>query len=435
MYQRDGVIFAKAVTTTLGYPCVHFPNLFSPYDMLSVSDAFDRIQQHLLPLPTETVILPDATGRVLRQSIRADRDMPPFDRVAMDGIAIQQAAFAGGQRTFRIAGMQRAGQDRQAMTDPTACIEVMTGSMLPTNCDAVIRYEDVSIQDGQATITIDDVVPGLNVHHQATDRRAGDELRQVGHLLDPFAIAVAASAGCWNLAVAALPRVALISTGDELVGIQDTPGPQQIRQSNTWMIRAALQTMGVQAVVHYLPDDEAILTQQLATLLHDNDLLIVSGGVSAGKADFLPDTLTQLGVRRVFHQVAQRPGKPLWFGVMGPDGGNPDKVVFALPGNPVSTALCTYRYVMPWLRASLGLPPEPPRFAVLAERVLFQPPLTYFISARLENTADGQLLAHPIPGSGSADFANMVTANVFLELPGTARNTFEAGEVFQVWGS
>jgi molybdopterin molybdotransferase len=403
--------------------------------MLPVSEAADRIQQHLLPLPTETVTLPDATGRVLRQAIRADRDMPPFDRVAMDGIAISQAAFANGQRTFRIAGMQRAGQPLQTLTDPFACLEVMTGAMLPTGCDAVVRYEDITVQDGQATVNIAEVPPGFNIHPQATDRRADDELLAPGSLLDPFAIAVAASAGGWNLSVAALPRVALISTGDELVGIQDTPLPQQIRQSNTWMIRAALQSVGVTAVVHYLPDDEAILNQQMAALLADNDVLIVSGGVSAGKADFLPDTLTRLGVRKVFHQVAQRPGKPIWFGVVGPDTAPPEKVVFALPGNPVSTALCTYRYVMPWLRASLGLPPEPPRFAVLATPVTFRPALTYFISARLENAPDGRLLAHPIPGSGSADFANLLRASTFLELPGTERDEFTAGEVFRVWGA
>ena len=403
--------------------------------MIPVSEATALIQRHLLALPAETVALADALGRVLRQSIRADRDFPPFDRVAMDGIAIRYAAFAGGQRTFAIAGVQRAGQPTQTLTDPLACLEAMTGAVLPGHTDTVIRYEDVTIENGLATLKINDIHPGQSIHRQGTDQRAGNELLTPGTRLGPPEIAVAASVGQHTLAVSALPRIALISTGDELVGVQDTPLPHQIRQSNTVMLQATLREMGVPASLHHLPDDEHILSQSLSALLADNDVLILSGGVSAGKADFVPDTLVGLGVRRVFHQVAQRPGKPIWFGVTGPAGAeNPEKVVFGLPGNPVSTALCVQRYVLPWLRASLGLPPEPPRFAQLAGAVTFTPKLTYFLTVRLEHTPDGRLVAHPLPGSGSADFANLLAVNAFLELPGTERDVFGAGDAFRAYG-
>ena len=403
--------------------------------MLSVSEASALIQRHVLTLPAETVPLSDALGRVLRQSIRADRDFPPFDRVAMDGIAIQYAAFATGQRTFAVAGIQRAGQPTQTLTDPLACIEAMTGAVLPGQTDAVIRYEDVRIENGTATLQINHVEPGQSIHRQGTDRYAGDELLTPGTRLGPPEIAVAASVGQYQLAVSALPRIALISTGDELVGVQDTPLPHQIRQSNTVMLQATLREMGVHASLHHLPDDETILNEALAALLSDNDVLILSGGVSAGKADFVPDTLVRLGVRRVFHQVAQRPGKPIWFGATGPtDAPTPEKVVFALPGNPVSTALCVQRYVLPWLRASLGLPSEPPQFAQLTEAVTFKPPLTYFLTVRLEHKPDGRLVAHPLPGSGSADFANLLAVNAFLELPGAEQDEFKVGEAFQVYG-
>lgn len=394
--------------------------------MLSVADAFAITQQHLLTLLTETVSLTDASGRVLCDAVRADRDSPPFDRVAMDGIAIQFNAYASGQRTFSVAGQQFAGQPQQTLNDANACLEVMTGAMLPMRTDTVIRYEDIVISDGQATITIDDVVLGQNVHQRATDRRAGDELLSVGTLLGPSAIAVAASVGQTTLTVMALPRVALISTGDELVDVADTPLPYQIRRSNTYMLRAALASLGINATLHHIVDDEVVLTERLAALLVENDVLILSGGVSAGKADFVPGVLAQLGVQKQFHKVEQRPGKPLWFGTA------PSKTVFALPGNPVSTVLCAYRYVLPYLRASLGLAPAPTRYAQLTAPFVFKPALTYFLPVRLLSEPDGRTLAYPLPGSGSADFANLLAADAFMELP-AEQSEFGVGEAFPVW--
>ncbi|GAB3697894.1 molybdopterin molybdotransferase MoeA [Spirosoma flavus] len=394
--------------------------------MLSVADAFAITQQYLLSLPDKTISLIDAQGRVLRESVSADRDFPPFDRVAMDGIAIRFADYEAGERQFRIVGMQRAGQPQQTLNEPKTCLEVMTGAILPVGVDTVVRYEDIRIADGMAQVTIDDVEPGQHVHPQATDRRAGAELLPVGTLLGPSELAVAASVGQVNVTVSALPRIALISTGDELVDIGDSPLPYQIRRSNTYMLRAALASLGIDASLHHIIDDEAVLTERLATLLAEHDMLILSGGVSAGKADFVPDVLSNLGVQKRFHKIEQRPGKPLWFGTA------PEKAVFALPGNPVSTILCAYRYVLPYLRASLGMAPAPIRYAQLAESVTFRPPITYFLPVRLTSEPIGQTLAHPLPGSGSADFANLLAADGFMELP-AERSEFGAGEAFQVW--
>ena len=396
--------------------------------MLSVSDAFAITQQHLLTLPTERVSIDDALGRVLREPVRADRDFPPFDRVAMDGIGIRFADLASGSQSFSVVGTQRAGQARQTLTEPGTCLEVMTGAMLPIGVDTVIRYEDVTITNGTATITIDDSTAGLNIHHQATDRRADDELMSTGTRLGPAELAVAASVGHVSLLVTARPRVALISTGDELVDVAETPLPYQIRRSNTYMLRAALAAMGITATLNHIVDDKAVLTNSLAALLADNDVLILSGGVSAGKADFVPDVLTGLGVQKRFHKIEQRPGKPLWFGTTA------TKTVFGLPGNPVSTVLCAYRYVLPYLRASLGLPPDRLHYAQLAEPVRFTPAITYFLPVRLTSEPDGRTLAHPLPGSGSADFANLLDASGFMELP-PDRSDFGAGEAFRVWPS
>lgn len=411
--------------------------------MLSVADAFSIVLNQSLMLSSETVPLEQAVGRVLREDLKADRDFPPFDRVAMDGIAIQSGQFARGQRTFRLAGIQRAGQPRQTLTDSTACLEAMTGAVLPIGTDAVIRYEDLTIADGQATITIEGVLPGRSVHRQATDRQTGDVLVRAGTKLRPAEIAVAATIGQTALLVTALPRIALVSTGDELVPIGQTPLPHQIRRSNTYALRAALQAFGIDATLHHLNDDPAQLAGGLTDLLATNDLLILSGGVSAGKADFVPDVLASLGVKRLFHKVEQRPGKPLWFGV-SPEG----KPVFALPGNPVSTVVCYTRYIRPFLQASLGgiplggtpLDGTPGGsylagrafYAQLTESVSFTPPVTYFMPVWLEDTTDGIQLAHPLPGSGSGDFANLTLADGFMEFP-AERSAFAPGERFRVW--
>ena len=394
--------------------------------MLSVSDAFAITQHHKLTLPTERVLLDDALGRVLREPVRADRDFPPFDRVAMDGIGIRFADIGSGVQSFRVVGMQRAGQAQQTLTDPGTCLEVMTGAMLPIGADTVIRYEDITVSDGLATVNITDIQSGQHLHHRATDRRAGDELLSVGKRLGPSELAVAASVGQTTLTVTALLRVALVSTGDELVDVADTPLPYQIRRSNTYMLRAALASLGIAATLHHIVDDETILAERLSALLAENDVLILSGGVSAGKADFVPDVLAGLGVQKQFHKVEQRPGKPLWFGTTS------NKTVFALPGNPVSTVLCAHRYVLPYLRTSLGLLPDQPHYAQLAAPVTFRPAVTYFLPVRLTSEPDGRTRAHPLPGSGSADFANLLDANGFMELPAD-RSDFGVGEAFQVW--
>ncbi|AUD00463.1 molybdopterin molybdotransferase MoeA [Spirosoma pollinicola] len=394
--------------------------------MLSVADAFAITQQHRLQLPAETVSLADASGRVLREAVSADRNFPPFNRVAMDGIAIRFTDYTAGQRTFRLAGVQRAGEPQQTLDKANECLEIMTGAMLPLGVDTVIRYEDVTIDDCQATLTIDTVQKNQHVHPQAIDRRAGDELLSIGMRLGPPELAVAASVGQTTLTVTALPRVALISTGDELVDIGDTPLPYQIRRSNTYLLQAGLASLGIAATLHHIVDNEAILEEQLATLLTQNDILILSGGVSAGKADFVPSVMARLGVQKQFHKIEQRPGKPLWFGT------TPDKAVFGLPGNPVSTVLCAYRYVMPYLRTSLGLAPAPIRYARLAAPFVFAPAVTFFLPVRLTSEPDGRTLAHALPGSGSADFANLLAADAFMELPAN-RSEFGVDEAFQVW--
>lgn len=395
--------------------------------MLSVAEAYSIVLNHPLALPAEPVPLGQAAGRILREPLIADRDLPPFDRVSMDGVAIQHRAFANGQRRFRVAGIQFAGKPVQTLADEAACLEVMTGSMLPVGTDTVIRYEDLHVADGFAEIQIDDLQAGQNVHRRATDRRQHDELVPTGTRLGPAEMAVAASVGKATVLVSKRPRIALISTGDELVDVAETPEPYQIRRSNTYLLQTVLENAGAETVLLHLPDEADTMLTELQTLLTNFDALVLSGGVSAGKADFVPGVLQQLGVHQRFHQVAQRPGKPLWFG-----SSDQGKVVFGLPGNPVSTFLCAYRYLLPWLQTSLGLPVVQRPVAQLSRALSFAPKLTYFVPVSLSVTPEGIWYAEPLPGSGSADYANLLRCDGFMELP-PDRNEFGQGEAFPVF--
>ena len=400
--------------------------------MISVEDAYHQVRATASLLPPETVPLAQAVGRVLRQAVVADRDFPPYNRVTMDGIALCYSSLAAGQTTFPIERTQLAGAEPAPLVNPRAAVEIMTGAALPPGTDTVIRYEDLDFSDApsrQATVRVAPPRLGHNVHAQGSDQPAGAPLLAPGLLLSPAEIAVAATVGAATLAVARRPRVAVVSTGDEIVNIEATPLPHQIRRSNGPMLSAALALAGCESQEFHLADDLASLKAELPALLVGFDAVLLSGGVSKGQADFLPQALREIGVTEVFHRVAQRPGQPFWFGQA------PGRtVVFALPGNPVATFANYYRYVQPWLRQCQGLPAEAsqPAFAELAGPVDFKPTLTYFLAVRLEYDPSGRLLAHPTPIAGSGDLAGLLAADGLLELAAEPTH-FAAGTAWPVW--
>ena len=319
--------------------------------MISVAEASRLVATTIQPLGVEYLSLTLAAGRVLREDLRADRDFPPFNRVAMDGIALRYEALAAGQTEFRIVATQFAGQPPVVAADARAAVEIMTGAMLPEDLDTVIRYEDLRFRTDEAgqryaTVQTPPSRAGHNVHARAADRHQGALLVPAGTRLEPAEMAVAATIGAATVAVTRRPRVAVVSTGDELVPITETPAAHQIRRSNGLMLQAAAETAGALTEAFHFDDDPVALRQGLPALLSGFDAVVMSGGVSMGKADFLPGVLRGLGVEQLFHEVKQRPGKPFWFGRLA--GG---AVVFALPGNPVSSFVNFYRYARPWLQA------------------------------------------------------------------------------------
>lgn len=380
--------------------------------MLTTAEASAAIRDAMPDFPVASTPLLDARGRILRQTVVAERDQPPFDRVMMDGIAVRYSDFADGLRDFPIQAMQAAGDPVLSLEDGH-CIEIMTGASLPENADCIVPVERVSLRGKLATTAADyEAERGQFIHPRASDHAEGTELLSPGKRITPMDIAVIASAGLTEVEVSRAPVIRVISTGNELVAPGDAIEPHQIRLSNGPAIQAMLGEHGFEQCRHdHLADEPAVLRERIAVHLDEADVLILSGGVSMGKADYVPEVLAGLGVKVVFHKVAQRPGKPMWFG-MGPDR----QVVFALPGNPVSALVCCRQYVVPALAAASVAATEPPQFASLSADVAFSPDLTCFQPVRLISNAAGQVLAMPVKTNTSGDFTALSATDGYVEL-------------------
>jgi molybdopterin molybdotransferase len=394
--------------------------------LLDVADA-DRIMAgSLLALDAARLPIGACTGRVLREDIYADGDFPPFDRVMMDGIAIRHRDWEAGHRCFPVRGLQAAGIPRMELPPGPGCLEVMTGAVLPAGCDTVLPYEQLRL-DEEAGIAESGPVavrPYQHVHRRGTDRVRGELLVPAGTRLAPPEIGIAASVGRAELLVSGLPSVVVVSTGDELVDVGVVPAPHQIRRSNVYALVAALGKAGITAETVHLPDRFDVLRSELAGLLQEFQVIILSGGVSKGRFDFVPRVLDDLGITCLFHRLRQKPGKPFWYG-----RGSGDRVVFAFPGNPVSTFMCFYRYFLPWLRRSEGEHPQTAEHAILGAEVVLSGELTYFLQVKLSQGTDGALVAQPVAGGGSGDHANLLRADGFLELP-AGRSVFAPGDPY-----
>lgn len=397
--------------------------------MTEVAEAEALILARMPNAPIVREPLARCAGRVLAEDVTAERDQPPFDRVTMDGIAIAYADLSAAGRRFALAGTQAAGAEPLTRRNAGECIEVMTGAMLPRGCDTVVPVERLARRGGEIEIAADaEIVAGQFIHRQGSDRAAGSVVLERGLRIGAPEMAVLASAGRAEAAVAALPRIAVVSTGDELVDVGEPIAPHQIRSCNDRAIEAAIDRNALGTVTRAkLPDDERVLLDEISRLHAEHDMLILSGGVSMGQFDFVPAVLERLGVELVFHKIEQRPGRPMWFGISR-DG----KPVFALPGNPVSTLVCTTRYVLPAIRASMGLAPYPIEYAVLGADVAMPPRLSYFVPVVLTSRADGVLVAAPKPTNTSGDFITLAGTDGFVELP-RASATGAAGEVARLF--
>ena len=393
---------------------------------ISVAEAERIVLSELRDFGTEKIPFTESSGRVLAEDIRADRDLPPYDRVTMDGIAIRYAALKDGIRSFNIRATQAAGDVPVEIKSDDECVEIMTGAALPSSLDTVIRYEDLEMKNGNATVLIDSVTPSQNIHFRGKDKKKNEVVAGKNQFITPAIINMAAATGKVQLLVKRLPRIVIISSGDELVEVDETPSPFKVRRSNNYSVQAVLQQYKLNPDMLRIPDDPEITRQKIGECIGKYDVIIISGAISAGKFDYVPKALEDLSVKKLFHKVKQRPGGPFWFGKH--ENG---MLVFALPGNPVSTFMCLHRYFLLWLQSSWNVEQEK-YFAMLDEDFTFNPQLQYFLQVKLRTNEEGRWLATPAMGNGSGDFANLVDMDAFMELP-LERNSFTKGEVFRVW--
>lgn len=399
--------------------------------MISAKQAKQIILSNTQNWGVEKISIENSTNRILQENINADRNFPPFDRVTMDGIAINTDDFNKGLRIFEISAIQTAGQEAKTLQQKGHAIEIMTGAILSKNADANIRYEDLNIQqkDGKriAKVKVQQVLKWQNIHKKGTDKLKGDLLISKGRKLQSADIAILATVGKSEVIVSKLPKVAIISTGDELVAVNKRPNSNQIRISNSVAIQSKLNELAIKNDSFHLPDDYQTILQKSKIIIGQYDVIILSGGVSKGKADYIPDVLNQLEVNKLFHRVAQKPGKPFWFGK-----NSENKCVFALPGNPVSTLMCFTTYFLPWLFNALKLQYYNLPKAILSENYIFKPQLTYYLQVNTSINEEGKIIAKPTTGGGSGDLSNLLEANAFLELPANRMN-YKAGDVFPLF--
>ena len=322
--------------------------------MLTYLEAQNLIKTLSRSFGQELIDLEDADGRVLAEAVLADRDYPPFNRAMVDGFAINTGDWDKGIRSFNIQQTIFAGQAANNALQPGACYKIMTGAPVPLSANAVVRREDAVEANGTVTFSIESIVPLQSIALKGEDMKAGQQVIKAQSVCTPAVISLLASLGKTTLQVERLPRVALFTTGDEVIDPHLPVADTQIRNSNQYLLKALLKTWLIKPIAfEHILDDKASLIAGLSKVW-DAEIIITCGGVSAGDADYLPEVLATLGVKTCFHKLAIRPGKPLWCGQL-PHGG----IVFALPGNPMACLVTFKLFIETYLVACLGIEPRP----------------------------------------------------------------------------
>ena len=349
-----------------------------------------------------------ALGLTLAETVAADRDYPPFDRAMMDGYAVI-SADAG--RTVEVMGEVAAGQSPGGIeVSPGRCVAIMTGAACPPGTGAVVMKEQTR-REGDAVALPATITPGKHIAPRGCERVAGAPVLEAGVRLTPLGVAALASVGRTEVQVFAPPRLCIVTTGSELVDVDERPGPVQIRDSNGPMLAAQAARLGLSAPQILRALDTPRSLADALDACREAEVVLLSGGVSMGNYDLVPAALADHGAELIFHKVTQKPGKPL---VLARREG---RLLLGLPGNPLSSHLCWHRYVVPAVRAILGRPAQPrERRGLLAAALSSSSDRTQFLLARAERI-DGAWRLHPRLGLGSADIFAGVDADAYLRLP------------------
>lgn len=391
--------------------------------MISIEEALNLVLASVPEPRVEEVDFQAALGSVLAESIRADRDIPPFRRASMDGFAVRAADVAEAPVELRFAGEVRAGGDNAVDVGPGEAAAIMTGAPVPEGADAVQMVELTEVSGNRRTVKIQKAVkPGENVTPRGFEARAGEITLQEGRVAGPAEIAVLATVGFSRVKVYAKPRVALLATGDELVEVERTPGPGQIRNSNAYSLSGQLRQMGIDPEYLGIARDDK---EDLRIRIRDGmkrDCFILTGGASMGEYDFVEEIFTELGLEVLFNKVAMKPGKPTIFARKG------QTLVFGLPGNPVSTFISFENFVRPALGRMCGLRKTGlPRIrGRLLKNMKQRPGRTAFLPAWVTCKQTGWVV-EPLGWKGSADIIGFSRSNAAVIFP-SERDYLESGE-------
>jgi molybdenum cofactor synthesis domain-containing protein len=390
--------------------------------MLGPKAALSRILEHVAPVEeSERVPLSRCVGRVLAEEVVSDVDLPPFEKSAMDGYAVHSADFAGGaEPTLPILGESRAGVPYAGEVPLGSCVAIYTGAEVPPGCDAVVMVEKTEALEtalGPQVLLRDAPGPMQNICNRGEDLADGAAVLPAGRRLRAVDLSALAAVGCEPVPVVRRPRVRVLTSGDELVTPDQTPGVGQIREGNTLHLAALCALAGAEVTGSgIVRDDPEELRRSFAEALESCDALVTTGGVSMGRYDLVGDTLEELGVEPVFHKVAIKPGKPLWFGARG------RVPVFALPGNPVSCLVNHVVFVRPAL-AVLGGETEPPRSVLRGRWAGAETranPREQHLPVRLVASDDGATQLEPVRWNGSADVVGIAHAEALAVVPAEA---------------
>lgn len=402
--------------------------------MIEITEALELIARHVRPLAAETISLERAVGRVLAEAIASDVDSPPHDKSLMDGFAVRAADTATAGVELEVIDTVLAGQVAKETLRPGTACRVMTGAPIPPGADAVVMLEQTTMmtQVGDLSRVRVNVAVGVGKHimKQGESMRAGEIVLPAGTVIRPHHLGVLSEVGAATVRVAQRPSVAILATGDELVAVEQRPGPAQIRNSNGPLLAALARRIASEVRdLGIARDNYETLRERIAAGL-ESDLLILTGGVSAGLADLVPRVLQDCGVRQVFHKVSIKPGKPIWFGIVDRGSTAPPKLVFGLPGNPVSTLVCFEVFVMGACQMLAGQP-SPVRshsYGILLRDHAVRGDRPTYWPVRLVWQTNGQTGVEPLPWRGSSDLRCLADADALAFFP-SRETPYSAGEI------
>ena len=403
--------------------------------MVTVAEAIEYVLATVNPFDISEIPLDRALGLTLANDILSPMDSPPFDKSSMDGYAIRAEDITSDSSNLRVIEVITAGQVPTRNIGRGEAAQIMTGAPVPQGADTIVKVEETERSGDFVRILAVPLRPGTNIIRRGNSIRTGACVVRTGAVLNGSRIGALAEVGRAVVPVRRRPRVAVLATGDELVSIEAYPGPGQIRNSNAAMLAAQIEAMGGIPVPLGIARDNRDALRTKVQQGIECDLLVLSGGVSAGTLDLVPDVLAEAGVRQVFHKVEMKPGKPIWFGHwQSVDGINPRRCsVFGLPGNPVGSLVCCEVFVRTAIRRLMGTEPARPQptlarleheFSTRADRPTFHP-------AKLAATSNGLTVAL-VDWHGSSDLCGTVAANGMAYLPSEARR-YQVGDLLETY--